>query len=97
MPDWYINAARALPPWNFAFQFPDPPSGQRGDLLGTSGIQVAVGAVVAAGAAAFAIWGRAWVGRLEARGGRAGGRPHDEFGVPSVHPRREDPSVDPEA
>ena len=25
MPDWYINAARALPPWNFGFQFPDPP------------------------------------------------------------------------
>ena len=23
MPDWYINAARALPPWNYAFQFPD--------------------------------------------------------------------------
>ena len=27
MPDWYINAARALPPWNFGFQFPDPPTG----------------------------------------------------------------------
>ena len=33
MPDWYINAARALPPWNFAFQFPDPPTGERGELL----------------------------------------------------------------
>ncbi|HEX6654827.1 MAG TPA: phospholipid carrier-dependent glycosyltransferase, partial [Candidatus Limnocylindria bacterium] len=25
MPDWYINAARSYPPWNYAFQFPLPP------------------------------------------------------------------------
>ena len=29
MPDWYVNAARALPPWNYAFQFPAPPQGER--------------------------------------------------------------------
>ena len=33
MPDWYINAARALPPWNFGFQFPDPPQGDRAELV----------------------------------------------------------------
>src|SRR5919108_6043672 len=40
MPDWYINAARALPPWNFGFKFPDPPAGSRADLLGPNLVQV---------------------------------------------------------
>ena len=66
MPDWYINAARGLPPWNYAFQFPNPPAGNRGDLLGTSLLQVAAGLMAAVGAAAFAIWGRRWLAPLVA-------------------------------
>ena len=27
MPDWYINTARSYPPWNYAFQFPQPAAG----------------------------------------------------------------------
>ena len=34
MPDWYINAARALPPWNYGFQFPIRRRATRADLLG---------------------------------------------------------------
>jgi 4-amino-4-deoxy-L-arabinose transferase-like glycosyltransferase len=58
MPDWYINAARALPPWNFAFQFPDPPTGERGELLEANTLKVLAGGLVAAAAAAFALIGR---------------------------------------
>ena len=58
MPDWYINAARALPPWNFAFQFPDPPTDERGDLLSADALKAALGALVAAGAVGFALVGR---------------------------------------
>ena len=39
MPDWYINAARALPPWNFGFQFPDPPQGERAELIAVGGAE----------------------------------------------------------
>jgi 4-amino-4-deoxy-L-arabinose transferase-like glycosyltransferase len=60
MPDWYINAARALPPWNFAFQFPDPPTGERGELLAADALKVILGGLVAAGAVAFALIGRDW-------------------------------------
>ena len=60
MPDWYINAARALPPWNYAFQFPDPPQGERGELLSLSGLKLVAGAVVAAAAVAWSLTGRAW-------------------------------------
>jgi predicted membrane-bound dolichyl-phosphate-mannose-protein mannosyltransferase len=60
MPDWYINAARALPPWNFAFQFPDPPTGERGELLTTDTLKVVLGGVVAVAAVAFALLGRDW-------------------------------------
>jgi hypothetical protein len=60
MPDWYINAARALPPWNYAFQFPDPPQGARGELLSLSGLRVVAGALVAAAAVAWSLRGRAW-------------------------------------
>jgi predicted membrane-bound dolichyl-phosphate-mannose-protein mannosyltransferase len=60
MPDWYINAARALPPWNFAFQFPDPPQGERGELLSLSGLKLIAGALVAAVAVAWSLSGRAW-------------------------------------
>lgn len=60
MPDWYINAARALPPWNFAFQFPDPPTGQRAELVAVDSLKAVLGGVVALGAMAFAVNGRAW-------------------------------------
>jgi hypothetical protein len=60
MPDWYINAARALPPWNFAFQFPDPPTGERGELLTADGAKVLLGVVVAGLATVFATIGRDW-------------------------------------
>jgi dolichyl-phosphate-mannose-protein mannosyltransferase len=59
MPDWYVNAARALPPWNYAFQFPDPPSGDRAELVSASGVLLVAGSLVAAAASAFALWGRA--------------------------------------
>jgi hypothetical protein len=60
MPDWYINAARALPPWNFAFQFPDPPTGERGELLEANTLKVVAGSLVGLAAAAFALVGRDW-------------------------------------
>jgi len=60
MPDWYINAARTLPPWNYAFQFPDPPQGERGELLSLSGLKLVAGALVAAAAVAWSLTGRAW-------------------------------------
>ena len=61
MPDWYINAARALPPWNYAFQFPDPPQGERSELLTLSGLKLAAGAVLAVAAVAWSLTGRAWI------------------------------------
>ncbi|MEA2651299.1 MAG: dolichyl-phosphate-mannose-protein mannosyltransferase, partial [Chloroflexota bacterium] len=60
MPDWYINAARALPPWNYAFQFPDPPQGQRGQLVSASGLKLVAGMLVAVAAVAWSITGRSW-------------------------------------
>ncbi|CAN5189475.1 hypothetical protein BH23CHL9_BH23CHL9_01770 [soil metagenome] len=60
MPDWYINAARALPPWNFAFQFPDPPSGDRGELLSVDGVKAVAGVLVAGAAMIFSVAGRSW-------------------------------------
>jgi hypothetical protein len=66
MPDWYVNAARALPPWMFSFQFPDPPQGDRAELL-TLGIQkVIFGVMVAAAAGAFAVVGQPLWSRLRA-------------------------------
>jgi hypothetical protein len=60
MPDWYVNAARALPPWNYGFQFPDPPSGDRNELIALSGLTAALGVMLALAAAAFAVAGREW-------------------------------------
>jgi hypothetical protein len=59
MPDWYANAARALPPWNFGFQFPDPPTGNREELLNFDRLKLFGGIVLAALAAGFAVYGRA--------------------------------------
>jgi predicted membrane-bound dolichyl-phosphate-mannose-protein mannosyltransferase len=58
MPDWYVNAARALAPWNYAFRFPDPPQGPRGQLLSADSFKLAIGVIVSLGAAAFALFGR---------------------------------------
>jgi lysylphosphatidylglycerol synthetase-like protein (DUF2156 family) len=62
MPDWYINAARALAPWNYAFQFPSPPQGDRGQLLSADSLKLAIGTVVSVAAAAFALMGRDLLG-----------------------------------
>jgi 4-amino-4-deoxy-L-arabinose transferase-like glycosyltransferase len=58
MPDWYANAARALPPWNFDFKFPDPPTGNREELISADRLKLVAGIVVAALAAGFALFGR---------------------------------------
>jgi predicted membrane-bound dolichyl-phosphate-mannose-protein mannosyltransferase len=58
MPDWYVNAARALAPWNYAFQFPNPAQGERGPLISADALKLAVGTLVSLGAAAFALFGR---------------------------------------
>jgi len=60
MPDWYINAARALPPWNYGFQFPDPPSGERGELLTADTLRLVLGGLLAVAAGLFATRGRPW-------------------------------------
>jgi len=62
MPDWYINAARALAPWNYAFQFPSPPQGERAQLITADSLKLAIGTVVSVGAAAFALMGRDLLG-----------------------------------
>ncbi|HEX5040474.1 MAG TPA: phospholipid carrier-dependent glycosyltransferase [Candidatus Limnocylindria bacterium] len=69
MPDWYINAARALPPWNFGFQFPDPPQGTREELLSVGALKGLLGLIVMAGAVVFAIAGRGWWERRSPPGG----------------------------
>ena len=61
MPDWYANAARALPPWNFEFKFPEPPQGDREELLSFDRWKLAGGLLLASLAAAFAVWGRTLV------------------------------------
>jgi dolichyl-phosphate-mannose-protein mannosyltransferase len=67
VPDWYVNAARVLPPWNYGFQFPEPPSGDRADLVTADGLRSIAGILVAVAAAAFAVGGRALWGRRSAR------------------------------
>jgi hypothetical protein len=60
MPDWYINAARSLPPWNFGFQFPDPPQGSREELLSGGTLKLVLGLAVATAACVLAVAGRTW-------------------------------------
>src|SRR5207244_2265480 len=74
MPDWYMNAARALPPWNFEFKFPGPPQGNR-EVFSTTTLQLVTGAMLALGAAAFALYGRPWIARLGLAPVLAGGPP----------------------
>ena len=60
MPDWYVNAARSLPPWNYGFQFPEPPQGTRAELLELGPLKVVLGFLVAGVACVFAVAGRGW-------------------------------------
>ncbi|MDQ2941843.1 MAG: phospholipid carrier-dependent glycosyltransferase [Chloroflexota bacterium] len=60
MPDWYINALRSLPPWNFYFKFPDPPQGSRAALLSVDLAKLVVGLLVMVAAVAFALKGGSW-------------------------------------
>ncbi len=76
MPDWYINAARALPPWNYGFQFPNPPTGPREQLLTGSTWRLALGTVLALVAAAFALWGRDLMDRRRPLGALFGSPAH---------------------
>jgi hypothetical protein len=70
MPDWYVNAARALPPWNYAFQFPGPPQGERPPLISTDLFVLALATVVSLAAASFASFGRDLLGgRIPVRSG----------------------------
>jgi Gpi18-like mannosyltransferase/predicted membrane-bound dolichyl-phosphate-mannose-protein mannosyltransferase len=62
MPDWYVNAARTLPPWNYAFQFPDPPAGERPPLISANPVILMAATLVSVWAAAFASFGREWLG-----------------------------------
>ncbi|MEP7081876.1 MAG: phospholipid carrier-dependent glycosyltransferase [Chloroflexota bacterium] len=72
VPDWYINAARALPPWNFGFQFPDPPTGDRAELVSVSALKAAAAGILAILAMAWAIYGRYLTDRWRRfRAGRA--------------------------
>ncbi|TMB57213.1 MAG: phospholipid carrier-dependent glycosyltransferase [Chloroflexi bacterium] len=70
MPDWYISAARALPPWNYAFVFPSPSQGPRAQLLSADTWSLGLATVLSLGAAAFALFGRDW---FEARRRAASG------------------------
>jgi hypothetical protein len=77
MPDWYINMARSYPPWNYGFQFPNPPQGARDPLIAASTLKLAAGTLVAISAAAFALFGRELLGprppqRDEQQGGAQG-------------------------
>jgi hypothetical protein len=68
MPDWYINMARSFPPWNYAFQFPNPPQGERGQLITADTVKLLAGVLVAVSAAAFALFGRELLGRGPSQG-----------------------------
>jgi len=98
MPDWYINAARALAPWNYAFQFPGPPQGDRGQLLSADSLKLAFGTVVSLGAAAFSLFGRDMVSRPAAfpsGGGTAQGNHQQDESDPDQAERPEPIDIDP--
>jgi Gpi18-like mannosyltransferase len=78
MPDWYVNAARTLPPWNYAFQFPDPPQGERPPLLSANPIVLMAATLVSVWSAAFASFGREWLGPRLGRRRGAGSAPAAE-------------------
>ncbi len=76
MPDWYINAARALPPWNYGFQFPNPPTGPREQLITGSTLRLALGTGLALLAAAFGLWGRDFLDGRRPLGALVGSASH---------------------
>jgi predicted membrane-bound dolichyl-phosphate-mannose-protein mannosyltransferase/Gpi18-like mannosyltransferase len=80
MPDWYINAARSYPPWNYAFQFPNPPQGPRAELVSTNALKLAAGTLVAISAAAFALFGRPLLGPRPPHGDQEQDEPQQDEG-----------------
>ena len=62
MPDWYVNAAKALPPWNYYFQFPEPPQGHREALLEVDRLKLVAGVLLTVVVAAFGLLGRRYLG-----------------------------------
>ena len=69
MPDWYINAARALAAVELRLPVPDPPQGERGQLISADSFKLAIGTVVSLAAAAFALLGRDLLGPRPSRRG----------------------------
>jgi predicted membrane-bound dolichyl-phosphate-mannose-protein mannosyltransferase len=95
MPDWYINAARALPPWNYAFQFPSPPQGERPPLISDNPIVLMVATLLSVGSAAFASFGREMLqGRLSGLDGSDEGA---DAGSDSADEAELDETPEPEA
>jgi predicted membrane-bound dolichyl-phosphate-mannose-protein mannosyltransferase len=88
MPDWYVNAARALAPWNYAFQFPNPPQGERGQLISADSLKLAAGTLVSLGAAAFALFGR---DLLDSRQPVASGGPAADGDEQQQEPQQDQP------
>jgi predicted membrane-bound dolichyl-phosphate-mannose-protein mannosyltransferase len=78
MPDWYVNAARALAPWNYAFQFPNPPTGDRGPLISADWLKLAAGTGLSLGAAAFGLFGRDLLRPRAAAAPSVGATPHGD-------------------
>ncbi len=78
MPDWFINMARSYPPWNYAFQFPNPPQGERSELLTADMVKLAAGLLVAVSAAAFALFGRELLGPSAEGDDQQGGAQGDQ-------------------
>jgi predicted membrane-bound dolichyl-phosphate-mannose-protein mannosyltransferase len=78
MPDWYVNAARALAPWNYAFQFPNPPTGDRGPLISADSLKLAAGTLLSLGAAAFGLFARDLLGARADVASSGGPTPHGD-------------------
>ena len=96
MPDWYVNAARALAPWNYAFQFPNPPQGERGPLISADALKLAAGVLLSLGAAAFALFGRDLFAARRAVSGEGPLRPEPVVADPGPVSVGEDRETDPD-
>jgi hypothetical protein len=91
MPDWYVNAARTLPPWNYAFQFPDPPTGERPPLISNNPLILMAATLVSVWSAAFASFGREWLGPRLARRRDGDSAPAPEGGDEDDHTDDDEP------